>query len=1017
MKALEGSSGGETEIEWLHASLAAHFDGLRDARTDSPIYLLEHGLSATELLVVLRATRYCLCRHRIEEPWWGLYPLPLLIAVTEVGYAYRGTGTDFWPIFAERLGEISFADRSALSNLFCQSARRYGLATPADNLWNRAFCHIAWPVLHAILPIELHRPLARALLDVRAQLDLTGSDAALIAPIRNRAQLAGAGRLVAWLEDQRTAAAVVRQFLDPSHQHGIASSALMRISTDLANDEIAKVALRDARKLQKALLVQPVRRSGAKVATAETRFAPLLLRSTDHGLSLALKIPQLDPPARDTARAALDTMRWRACLWGQGRPVPSRNIFSDYPLPLNVAVLPPTDVGLIEGVNELPLSQEAKEFLGSLRVNTTTPILFSDFNANGDASQRLSKTVTDNSHGFALIDDEDPPGSAKLLGRIAGLRAYKIDVHQPDSMEWLENYGYAIRQSTRFSFVGAPELGQHRPKRRFRANSYIAFAVAAVGSVCDVHLVKPDGSESHINGNGHIVAGFEADQTGIYEIRYGAGESTVFEVVPDDDDESLISVDIATGSGTVADLVERQVVLRFESGVSLQEAEVELRLLSDGRECARVTRTLRDTPCRLNGDDAVWNSILTEEVLERLLLSRTVELRVLIKGLVDANFRFEQAVAPFAWHQDTAGKLAAFNETGELNLFSTSPQKPLEVIPSVGQISGPHITLYRAGNRSPLVTGGLCVSPKVWNTNDGQTAFMPLRLLRQFETRRGDAVDARSVVEALLSWSSAGVDHPITQMRRACVVQLLEHWLVRQLCGAEWADRESKMAPHRETSFANAFLRACARLQVGYADVGLDQPQRALLDRILLRLLETRGLSLLLQENREHVDQDVGAAIDDLFNDAYAALHQELTRRGHGCPFDPDKDIDVGEISEDWERARCGASSETAIIELVDLLRPLEAGELLSRSDFETLLPDDVIDLLHRWIATNGPPHHARNWSRELVESAYWLFAKPSVAARLSWREATERLLADAFSARAIRYVALRMTIWNRNSL
>ncbi|MBW8837003.1 MAG: hypothetical protein JF605_18650 [Burkholderia sp.] len=64
--------------------------------------------------------------------------------------------------------------------------------------------------------------------------------------------------------------------------------------------------------------------------------------------------------------------------------------------------------------------------------------------------------------------------------------------------------------------------------------------------------------------------------------------------------------------------------------------------------------------------------------------------------------------------------------------------------------------------------------------------------------------------------------------------------------------------------------------------------------------------------------------------------------------------------------------------------------------------------MLHDWIGKNRPPHQARNWSRDLVESAYWLLAKPAVAARLPWRAAAERLLADRFSARAIRYAALR---------
>jgi hypothetical protein len=1018
MKALGDRIGGETEIEWLHTSLTAHFDGLRAARGDAPLYLLEHGLSDADLQAVLRSTQYCLYHHRIEGSWWGLRPLPLLIAVTEIGYDYRGTGTDFWPIFVERLGEISLAERSALSSLFRQSAIRFGLATPADTPWNRAFCHIAWPVLHAILPIELHRPLARVLRDVRAHLDLSGSDAALIAPIRNRAHLAGGGRLIGWLEDQRTAAAVIRQFLDSSQQHAIASSALMRIAADLAKDEVASTALRDARKRQKALINQPSRNSREKTAVTETRFAPLVLRSTEQGLSLALKIPQLDLVARDAARAALEAMRWRALLWGQGRPVPSRNIFSDYPLPLSVAVLPPADVALIEDADKLPLSQEAREFIGSLRVNTTTPILFSDFGVDGDAFQRSSKAITSDANCIVLLAQEQPPASAEFLGRVAGLRAYQINVDQPDSKVWLSQIGYFVRQSSaRLTWLGDPELEQYRPTRRFRKDCYVAFEVTAVGSECGVHLVMPDGGESHLAGTERILAGFTVNQIGRYELRYGAGESTTFEVIGEEDVADLISVDIDAGTGAIGDLAERQVTVRFESEATVQEAELELHLLCDGREAGRVRRTLPDTPCRLIGTDPIWDALLAPETVERLLLSRTAELRVIIQGLVDARFQFEHVSAPFAWHRDAADKLTAIDETGELTLFTALPESPLDVKPVAESGSGSHIALYRAGNRAPLLTGGLCVGPKFWHANGAETTRTPTRLLRQFEGGRGDAADAHSVVEALISWSAAAVDHPITQMRRGRVVKQLDHWLVQQLCGREWASRELALAPRRETSFGPAFLNACARLQVGYAEVGLTRTQRARFDRILLRLIEARGLRIPLQASCESVDENLGIALDDLFNDAYTILFQELKSLGESCPFDPDYDIDVGEVSDNWDRGRRIASRETALGELVELLRPLDAGEMLSLADFETMLSDDVIELLHNWISKNAPSHHVRNWNWELVEAAYWLFAKPAVVARLAWAGATQRLLADSFSARAIRYAALRAVGGSRNCI
>ena len=1008
MRRKGGNIDSETEIERQHASLSIHFDQLRAARGDASVYLLEHGLSGTDLDAVFRSTRSCLSQHRIDGVWWSLNPIPLLIAVTEIGYVYRGTGTDYWPIFAERLGDASLADRAALSSLFRRTTERFGLAKPADSPWNQAFCHIAWPVLHAILPIELHRPLARALRDVRTHLDISGSDAALIAPIRNRARLGGGVRLIAWLEDQRTAAAVIRQFLDPSREHSIASSALARIAADLASDETASEALRGARKRQKALEAQPQRRTQRKPSIAAPRFAPLVLRSSEKTLSLALKIPQLEPATRDVARAALDAMRWRAFLWGKGRPVPGRNIFSDYPLALSVEALPSPDAELLENVASLPLSREVKDFLAGLRVNTATPIMFSDFSADGDAIQQSSGTISKGGHYIVLVAQDQPPRSSESLGRVAGLRAYRIDTGQADGAAWLSQLGLSIRQAARLTWLGDPEIEQHRPTRRFRKDSYIAIEVTAVGGTCDVRLIAPDGAQSDLAGTDRICAGFTADQLGTYELAYGTDESTAFEVIAQDHYDELITVDIDIGTGTIGDLADRQVTLRVDSEVTLQEAEIEFRLLCDGREAVRVHDTLPDTPCRLAGDHPIWDALLSPETLERLLVSKTAELGVSIHGLVNASFRFEQLAAPFAWQRNPAGALSAVDETGELALFTMRPEKPLDVMPNTLRVGEPDIVLYRAGHAAPMPIGGLCVGPKVWRASDTQVARAPMRLLRQFDGGRGDMADGRSVVDALVSWSAASIDHPVTQFRRGQIVRQLERWLVQQLCGTEWADQEDALATRREMSFASAFLSACAGLGVGYADIGLPRALQHRLDRILLRLIEARCVPISLQASRGPIAGDFAIALDDLFNDAYFILCAEIESVGKKCPFDPDEDIDVGEVSEKWDRALRAAASQSALIELVDLLRPLEAGDTLSLADFETMLPDDNVDLLHDWISNHMPSHHARNWTRDLVEAGYWLFAKPAVAGRLSWRAATERLLADSFSARAIRYVALR---------
>ncbi|MEG3162861.1 hypothetical protein U1763_20355 [Sphingomonas sp. LB2R24] len=976
-------------------------------KADTPVYLLEHGVEGLELELLLTSVRSALTQHRIESGWWRSKALPLLVAATEVGYVYHGTGTDFWPLFAEQLHEVSLADRAALSSLFGRWAVEMGLAQPPHSPWNLAFCHIAWPVLHAILPIELHRPLARALRDVRGHLDLSASEATLLAPIRHRAQLAGGVRLIGWLDDQHTAAAVVREFLHPSGEHDIASSALKRIVIDLARDETAKAALREARKRQNALQALPKQRQRRR-AEIEPRYVPMVLRTVEKRLGLGLKVPQMEQSMRDAARSALDAMRWRAFLWGDGRPVPGRNIFSDFPLPLQIDALPSPNLPLFNDIDGLPLGQDAKDFLGSLRVATAAPLLFGNFAEDGDALQRSSGTIADSGHCIVLVDTTPSPPNAEHLGRIAGLRAYRLDAADPMNQTWLSALGFAVRQTSRFAWIGDAETEQHRPVRRFRAGSFIAFEVSMPSGACDVHLTGPNGKQSALSGTGSLLAGLTATEPGVYRLRYGVGEEQAFEVIEVDDDLHLLTINIDAGSGATTDLADRQITLRFDSAAMVQEAELQLTLHCDGREIKQVRDILPDTPCRLGGDHAIWENLLDHDTVDRLLTARHAELSVTVIGLADISFAFEQVTAPFAWVRQSNGRLIASDERGDLAIFAVSPQQPLAPVTADSWATGNDILLLRAGDERPFQTGGICVGPRVWRAGDAPVVRKPDRLLRQFNGARGGEADGRAVIDSLIGWAAAGVDHPVTQFRRGQIVRQLEAWMVEQLCGDAWAEHEAALAQRRGKSFVGAFLSACERLGIGYSDVGLSRAQRALLDRILTRLIDARGLPVSLEMSREPIEEDLAIALDELFNDAYTLLYEDIESIGDGCPFNPDDDIDVGEISDNWDRALRAAASEAALIGLVDLLRPLDAGDALSLADFETMLPDDVVDLLHDWIVKNRPAHHVRQWSRDLVESAYWLFARPAVAARLSWKAASERLLADGFSARAIRYAALR---------
>ena len=148
-----------------------------------------------------------------------------------------------------------------------------------------------------------------------------------------------------------------------------------------------------------------------------------------------------------------------------------------------------------------------------------------------------------------------------------------------------------------------------------------------------------------------------------------------FEVVEAEDDEALLVIRADAGTGTIADLAGRGVTLRFDSAANLQEANLELRLMCDGRLIRCASDILPDTPCRIGADHTIWDELLSADTLERLLVSDTAELVVSIRGLVKEHFQFERVMALFGWERNVAGTLTAMDETGELALFAVDSRR------------------------------------------------------------------------------------------------------------------------------------------------------------------------------------------------------------------------------------------------------------------------------------------------------------------------------------------------------
>jgi len=141
--------------------LAEHFDALARHRKDIPLFALEHGLAAAEVLALSNELR----AYILESPPNSKHSLVWTVYSAEIGYGYAGD--EYWQTFEEKTpGWTLNGRRDWIRDAFVAFQRRFAGAKPSGP-WAEQFSIIAWPITHAILPRDLQQQLARILYDLR----------------------------------------------------------------------------------------------------------------------------------------------------------------------------------------------------------------------------------------------------------------------------------------------------------------------------------------------------------------------------------------------------------------------------------------------------------------------------------------------------------------------------------------------------------------------------------------------------------------------------------------------------------------------------------------------------------------------------------------------------------------------------------------------------------------------------------------------------------------------------------
>ena len=275
------------------------FSDLSRQRDGGTIYLIEHGLGRDEIEQLLYLVGQWAGLHQFAKRAWQDLPLSLAVTVTEIGYEYRGTGTDFWPLVEAAIKiDIPTTQRGVISDLFGDCARRFGTVRPFDDAWSSVFPHIAWPVRNAMVPREVHGSLARLVREFLSQTRSLSVTRAALPGLRELARGFGSRRLESWLQDDDLALAVIGHLVSGrTGDLGMEPGFLQRLANDLSSES-------EVRRLERATKARRLARHQGLGSLPKATYELLLDDAEAHGL--AARGPNLTPAELEAVRSEVD---------------------------------------------------------------------------------------------------------------------------------------------------------------------------------------------------------------------------------------------------------------------------------------------------------------------------------------------------------------------------------------------------------------------------------------------------------------------------------------------------------------------------------------------------------------------------------------------------------------------------------------------------------------------------------------------------------------------------------------
>ncbi len=999
-------------LRQAHERLAKHFEAQRATSQGevASIYFLDHGFATDECESLCGLVQEGLACKSLGSFDWSSAYLPLIVCAVEVGYGYEGNGTDFWPTMEKRLGHLfNIEDRICISNWFAMASAHYGGVTPGESDWEQAFCHIAWPITHAVASKDIRRPFADCLR--RFDGSIHDDDITIATQLSGIPTQVGSRRFRTWLSRQSVVAGIVRDLIGGPRldENGLFSEGFRsRLIEDLVREPEIVRAVRSVKTRQKAEAKKKAKKTETKGAESqEFCYGNFFLRQDDHGdLALFGELPEMPRTVQTSLRNV--RRKWQPRPWGfaGAAALPSnalRAIRGTFSVTLaNVARANRGHTFFVD-FDGLSLDEESARWLRSVRFEAAEKLAFHPIKSLGDSTFAITSPTPQTGLVWVLTNPSaDWPAIARLrVGETDGGELYLVDAAIPELREWLgwPAVSRAIdkakspvqwlipasipsRLDGRSVFTTDDEIGVSVLDGRIvDLELRQGPTVLDHQTICEVALVHPDSPGEYellVQEKGKKIASFAFSIV-------DAKEDGFTEPDPEPPWRAVLShIDSGETELTRSDFFNRRMVLDIEGDRSIENLTAVLSI-SPGNASARVF--LPRIPARLSASHPVWSNLIDR--LQPSVMNSPCDLSLLVEidGVTKDEWRLEVELQNLWWDQPSNGVPVAMSDQGVFNtqhvciVTGKRIDEPREGFPFVS-------VAYDADGSE--FTFDACVSV-VGYARLQQQLERSNRILRRLDDL-GDNAGLRSISSRYLQLASASSSSLIAEVNRVGAEQTLREWILQSVCGPNWVLKQ------REGANVEKFNPVAVWWQIQNNHLDLIQP----------KLVEPRNIPqelpiLLLAEFAEllPVAWWDGSVPDVLVDDA-AALDVVFRHLLDGEDVYIDSEVLTTTLRE-ANQMLCGGH-------LADLVIPLTGGdELLSWSvsgrSILTLV-NDLFDWSKRFL---GRGRGRQNWSVEELQDWLNLLLYPERLRKSSWQSILEKLLDDRPVARAGAFVAWRV--------